>query len=57
MRFGLFLGIAFVLVLLWVGSFVIFHVAGALIHLLLLFAIIALVIHLFSGNKTRRDRP
>lgn len=57
MRFGLFLVIAFVLLVLWVGSFVIFHVAGALIHLLLLFAIIALVIHLFSGAKGRSNRP
>src|ERR1700683_4446749 len=29
MRFGLFLGLALVLLVLWVGSFVIFHVAGA----------------------------
>jgi len=57
MRFGLFLGIALVLLVLWVGSFVIFHVAGALIHLLLLFAIIALVIHVFTGDKSRSDRP
>jgi hypothetical protein len=57
MRFGLFLGTALVLLVLWVGSFVIFHVAGALIHLLLLFAIIALVIHVFTGDKWRPDRP
>jgi hypothetical protein len=29
-----------------------FHVASGLIHLLLLFAIISFVIHLFSGSKT-----
>jgi hypothetical protein len=29
-----------------------FHVASGLIHLLLLFAIISLVIHLFSGART-----
>jgi hypothetical protein len=57
MRFGLFLGIALVLLVLWVGSLVIFHVAGALIHLLLLFAIIALVIHVFAGDKSRPNRP
>jgi Family of unknown function (DUF5670) len=57
MRFGLFLVLALILLALWVGSFVIFHVAGALIHLLLLFAIIALVIHLFSGAKARSNRP
>jgi hypothetical protein len=32
-----------------VGYFLDFHVASALIHVLLLFAIIALVVHLFSG--------
>jgi hypothetical protein len=57
MRFGLFLVLALILLALWVGSFVIVHVAGALIHLLLLFAIIALVIHLFSGTKARSNRP
>ena len=52
MRFGIFLVLAIVLMLVWVGAFVMFHVAGALIHLLLLFAVIFLVIHLFSGSKS-----
>jgi hypothetical protein len=52
MRFGPFLVIALLLAMVWVGSFVMFHVASGLIHLLLLFAIISLVIHLFSGSKT-----
>jgi len=52
MRFGIFLGLAIVLILVWVGAFVMFHVAGALIHLLLLLAVIFLVIHLFSGAKS-----
>jgi hypothetical protein len=52
MRFGPFLVIALLLAIVWVGSFVMFHVASGLIHLLLLFAIISLVIHLFSGSKT-----
>jgi hypothetical protein len=29
----------------------VFHVAGALIHLLLVFAVIAIVIHLFAGRS------
>jgi hypothetical protein len=29
-----------------------FHVAGGLIHLLLLFAVISLVVHLFTGTRT-----
>lgn len=52
MRFGPFLLIAFLLFILWIGGFVFFHAAGFLIHLLLIFAIISLVAHLFSGPKT-----
>jgi hypothetical protein len=52
MRFGPFLGLAILLFILWIGGFVFFHVAGFLIHLLLIFALISLVIHLFSGSKT-----
>jgi Family of unknown function (DUF5670) len=54
MRTGVFLGIALVLLLFWVGGFLMFHVAGALIHLLLLFAVIAFVVHLFTGTKAGR---
>jgi hypothetical protein len=52
MRFGPFLGIAILLLILWAGGFLMFHVASALIHLLLLFAVIALIVHLFTGSKT-----
>jgi Family of unknown function (DUF5670) len=51
MRFGPFLGLAILLAILWVGGFVVFHVAGFFLHLLLIFAVIALVIHLFTGGK------
>jgi hypothetical protein len=50
MRFGPFLGLAILLVVLWAGGFVVFHVAGFLIHLLLIFAVISVIIHLFSGG-------
>jgi hypothetical protein len=52
MRFGPFMVIAFLLLLMWVGGFVFFHVAGGLIHLLLLFAVISFVVHLFTGPRT-----
>jgi hypothetical protein len=52
MRFGPFLGIAILLVILWLGGFLMFHVASGLIHLLLLFAVISLIIHFVSGSKT-----
>jgi hypothetical protein len=51
-RFGPFLGVALVLFVLWVGGFLMFHIAGFFIHLLLIFAVIALVVHLFSGSKS-----
>ncbi len=52
MRFGPFRVIAFLLLLMWLGGFVFFHVAGGLIHLLLLFAVIPLVVHLVTGTRT-----
>jgi Family of unknown function (DUF5670) len=52
MRFGPFLGIAILLLFLWVGAFVFFHVASFLIHLLLLLAVISLLVHFFTGSRT-----
>ena len=52
MRFGPFLLLAILLAILWVGGFVFFHVAGFLIHLLLIFAVISFVVHLFAGART-----
>jgi hypothetical protein len=52
MRFGPFLGIAILLLILWLGGFLMFHVASGLIHLLLLFAVISLIIHFVTGAKT-----
>ncbi|MGA1985651.1 MAG: lmo0937 family membrane protein [Candidatus Sulfotelmatobacter sp.] len=51
MRFGPFLMIALLLLVLWAGGFLMFHVASALIHLLLLFAVISFVLHLFMGAR------
>jgi hypothetical protein len=52
MRFGPFLLATILLIVLWISGFLMFHVAGALLHLVLLFALISLVIHLFSGKHT-----
>jgi hypothetical protein len=52
MRFGPFLGLAILLAIVWVAAFLVFHTAGFLIHLLLVFAVISLVLHLFTGAKT-----
>jgi hypothetical protein len=37
-----------VLLLAWLGGFLVFHVSSALIHILLLFAVLSLVAHLFQ---------
>jgi hypothetical protein len=46
----LFLIFAFVLFFVWIGSFVLFHVAGALIHIVLLVALVLFIAHFF-GNR------
>ena len=51
MRSFIWLALAALLLFAWIGSFVMFHVAGFLIHFLLLFALISLVIHLFKGRR------
>ena len=43
--------IGIVLLVLWVLGFLTFHVAGSLIHLLLLFAVISIVWHLIAGRR------
>jgi hypothetical protein len=51
MRF-IFLVLALVLFFTWIGAFVVFHVAAALIHVLIILAVVFLVIHLVSGRRT-----
>ena len=48
----MFLGLAILLVLLWLGGFFVLHVSSFLIHILLIFAVISLVAHLFTGKST-----
>ena len=44
--------IAIALVVLWALGFLVFHVAGFLIHILLLVAIVAVVLHFVRGRRT-----
>jgi len=44
--------IAGVLVVLWLLGFFAFHVAGGLIHLLLVIAVIMIVLNFVTGRKT-----
>jgi hypothetical protein len=47
----MFLGLFFILLVMWLLGFAAFHVAGGLIHLLLIIAVISLVVHLFRGRS------
>jgi hypothetical protein len=41
-----------VLLIAWIGGFTVFHVAGALIHLMLVLAVISLILHFVVGART-----
>jgi hypothetical protein len=43
--------IAILLLLLWAGGFFAFHVAGFLIHILLILAVVSFVIHFITGRR------
>jgi hypothetical protein len=47
----MFLILAVVLVILWLGGFLVFKSAGFLIHLLLIFAVISIIMHFISGRR------
>jgi hypothetical protein len=47
----MFLILFFILLVLWVLGWLTFHVAGALIHILLVLAVISLVVHLMRGRS------
>ena len=39
-----------ILLIAWLGGFTVFHVAGGLIHLLLVLAVISLILHFVMGR-------
>jgi len=45
------LTIALILFVLWILGFVVFHVTGAVIHLLLIAAVIVGLVQLFRGRR------
>ncbi len=47
----MFLILAVVLVVLWLGGFTLFHVSSFLIHLLLIFAVISIIMHFVTGGR------
>lgn len=44
--------IAVILFVLWLLGFSVFHVAGGLIHILLVLAVIVVIVNLVSGRRT-----
>ncbi len=48
----MFLILAVVLLVLWLGGFLVFHVSSFLIHLLILFAVISVIMHFVTGRRT-----
>jgi hypothetical protein len=47
----MFLILFFVLLVIWLVGFAAFHVAGGLIHLLLILAVISIIVHFFRGRR------
>ncbi len=44
-------GVAIIFFVLWVLGFVVFHVSVAFIHILLIIAVVALVLHFVNGRS------
>ena len=47
----MFIILAVVLAILWVGGFFVLHISSFLIHLLVLFAVISLIMHFVRGSR------
>jgi hypothetical protein len=45
------LALAMILILLWIGGFLLFHIAAFALHLLLIVAAVALILHLLGGRR------
>lgn len=52
MRDSLFLIIFFVLLIVWLLGWTAFHIAGGLIHLLIVVAVISLILHFVRGRRS-----
>ena len=52
----MFLAIFLVLLIMWLLGWAAFHIAGGLIHLLLILAIVSIVVHPFRGRRVVESR-
>jgi hypothetical protein len=48
----MFLILAVVLIILWLGGFFVLHISSFLIHLLIIFAIISFIMHFVTGRRS-----
>jgi len=48
----MFLILAVVLIILWLGGFFVLHVSSFLIHLLIIFAVISVIMHFVTGKRS-----
>ena len=49
----MFMALAIILGIAWLLGFTLFHAAGFAIHILLVLAVISILVHFISGNRTR----
>ncbi len=49
---GIFMVLFILLLLAWIFSFAVFHIAGGLLHILLVLAVISLIVHFVRGSRT-----
>lgn len=47
----MFMLLAIILAIAWLGGFTVMHVTSAAIHLLLVFAVISIVLHIVRGRR------
>ncbi len=48
----MFLILAVVLIVLWLGGFFVLHISSFLIHLLIIFAVISFIMHFITGKRS-----
>ena len=49
---GIFMVLFILLLLAWIFSWAVFHIAGGLLHILLVLAVISLIVHFVRGTST-----
>jgi len=50
-RSFIWLFLALVLFCVWMGGYLLYHIAGFLIHVLLVLALLSLLVHVLSGKR------